>query len=99
MPISSSFYEAALGRAPAAAPWREQWLSRHSSKALRIGKAPGLVRSFENRRRQAGRARSLAQANGDPSCTPALTGTNKVTLAGGFLFRKFSLPSYNRRRS
>lgn len=55
--------------------------------------------SFENRRRQAGRARSLAQANGDPSCTPALTGTNKVTLAGGFLFRKFSLPSYNRRRS
>lgn len=44
MPISSSFYEAALGRAPAAAPWREQWLSRHSSKALRIGKAPDLVR-------------------------------------------------------
>ena len=37
-------------------------------------------RSFENRRRQAGRARGPGIGERDMNSTPALTRTNKVTL-------------------
>ncbi|EPY77399.1 zinc transporter 3 isoform 2 [Camelus ferus] len=55
LPVFEVARPGGFGRGYRIEPWIEWWPSCPSSKALRAGKASGPVRSFENRRRQAGR--------------------------------------------
>lgn len=63
-----------------------------SSKALRTQEAPGRVLSFENRRRQEGRAWVPGIGGRGEEFHASYDTVDKVTLTGGFPSRHPSVP-------
>lgn len=93
LPVFEVARPGGFGRGYRIEPWIEWWPSCPSSKALRTGKASGPVRSFENRRRQAGRdpGPGIGERGHEFHPVSETDQQGDLSPASGFPSRRFSL--------